>query len=148
MVHQRIVYCAYDDVAFKRCIPHEHRHQVLHQAFVAGFSYGVYVVAMSDDVVGGRILQIDVASIPYSARTLHGARLIAVAEPVLLGWLLNPNIVGRGYLTTEDFPSWVVASESMDLKAILMLRYKLWYAFYKKLKGDRSGLSCFIPMPL
>jgi hypothetical protein len=62
--------------------------------------------------------------------------------------LFNPNIVERGYLTTEDFPSWVVASsESMDLKAILMSRCKLWYAFYKKLKGDQSGPGCFIPMP-
>jgi hypothetical protein len=61
--------------------------------------------------------------------------------------LFNPNIVEQGYLTTEDFPSWVVARESMDLKAILMSRCKLWYAFYKKLKGNRSGPGCFIPMP-
>jgi hypothetical protein len=79
-------------VAFKRCIPGEHPHQVLRQAFVAGFSYGVYVVAMLDDVIGGRILQIVVASIPSSAITLHHARIVAVAQPVL-GWLYNDAIM-------------------------------------------------------
>ncbi len=52
-----------EDVAFKRCVPCEHRHQMLHQAFVANFGVGVYVVAMSDDVVGGKILQIVVVTI-------------------------------------------------------------------------------------
>jgi hypothetical protein len=58
MDYGRLVHCAYDDMAFKKCVPSDHRHQMLHQAFVANFGIGVYVVAMSDDVVGGKILQI------------------------------------------------------------------------------------------
>jgi hypothetical protein len=133
---------------------------MLYQAFVANFSYGVYVVAMSygvyvvamsDDVVGGRILQIVITSIPPSAITLHRAKIIAVTKPVL-GWLYNDKIIERGYLTDEDFSSWVFGSnestkESIDLKAILMSWCKLWYAIYKKLKGDRSGPRCFVSMP-
>ena len=37
IAHGRFVHCAYDDVAFKKCVPSEHRHQVLHQAFIANF---------------------------------------------------------------------------------------------------------------
>jgi hypothetical protein len=33
------------------------------------------------------------------------------------------------------------------LKKILKSRCELWYAYYKKLKGDRTGPSCFLPMP-
>jgi hypothetical protein len=157
LAHGRIVLCAYDDVAFKRCVPREHRHQMLHQAFVANFGVGVYVVAMSNDEDGGSIVQIVVATITNSARALHRARLEAVTKPVL-GWLYKEEIIERGYLRNEDFPSWVVDSntsnidestsnESMDVKTILMSRCKLWYAFYKKLKGGRSGPGCIIPMP-
>jgi hypothetical protein len=74
-----------------------------------------------------------------------------VAQPAL-GWLYNDDIIERGYLINDDFPSWVVDSDesmdgSMNMIAILMSRCKWWYAFYKKLKGDRSGTACFIPMP-
>ncbi len=43
--HGRVVNCAFDDEVFKKCVPSEHRSQVLHQAWVCGLDVGVCVVS-------------------------------------------------------------------------------------------------------
>eukprot|EP00957_Ditylum_brightwellii_P102627 7821371-Ditylum_brightwellii.AAC.2 len=44
-VHGTHVQCTFNNAAFKKCVPLEHRTQVIHQAFVCGFKVGVYVVS-------------------------------------------------------------------------------------------------------
>ena len=45
----RVVYCKYNDFRFKSCVLSDHRGQVLHQAMVTGFFYGLCVVALAGD---------------------------------------------------------------------------------------------------
>ena len=43
--HGRTVFCAYLDEKFRDCVISANQGQILHQAFVTGMSYVVYVVS-------------------------------------------------------------------------------------------------------
>ena len=41
----KVAVCKYDDDVFKKCVPSVNRKQVIHQAVVAGMSWGVFITA-------------------------------------------------------------------------------------------------------
>ncbi|KAG7368557.1 hypothetical protein IV203_031300 [Nitzschia inconspicua] len=83
--HGPVVNCVLRDDTFKDCVPAENRAQVLHQALVTQFDYGLFVTSK---VQGGEgsLVQVVVIEIPASIRMTHGLVLCAAATP-LLGFL-------------------------------------------------------------
>lgn len=49
--------CTYNDTTFKDCVLSKNCTQILHQAFITGFTVGVYIVSKERDGVG-KILQV------------------------------------------------------------------------------------------
>ena len=132
--HGRVVNCAHNDEVFKKCVPSEHRSQVLHQAWVCGLDVGVYVVSKVANNQG-TLLQIVVATISQEAKANHESNLVAIARP-LLGWIYNEVVLEKGFLEDEDFPAWLRNDE--ECKEIFKTRSKLFFAYYKKIKVDGS----------
>ncbi|KAG7341212.1 hypothetical protein IV203_023163 [Nitzschia inconspicua] len=89
-------------ITFKDCVPAENRAQVLHQALVTQFDYGLFVTSK---VQGGEgnLVQVVVMEIPASVGTTHGLVSCAVAT-LLLGFLQGEHVVKRGVLIDDDFP--------------------------------------------
>ena len=139
----KVVHCGYNDFRFKSCVPSEHRGQVLHQAFVTGFKYGVYVVSVSDEENGGRILQIIICKISMENIATHSLNLRDWGSR-LLDWLYNPIIVNRGFCVEEDFPPWVSSKQ----KKIIISRSYLWYGYYKFLQNDDGDFMPSVPLKL
>ncbi|KAG7341772.1 hypothetical protein IV203_006864 [Nitzschia inconspicua] len=123
--HGSVVNCVFGDDTFKDCVPAENRAQVVHQALVTQFDYGLFVTSK---VQGGEgsLVQVVVIEIPASIRMTHGLVLCAVATP-LLGFLHGEHVVKRGVLIDDDFPPWVTVPQ----KAILKSRAKLYFAHLK-----------------
>ena len=132
--HGRVVNCAHNDEVFKKCVPSEHRSQVLHQAWVCGLDVGVYVVSKVANNQG-TLLQIVVATISQEVKTAHQSTLVAVAQP-LLGWIHRQEVIEKGFLEDEDFPAWFGNDEQS--KDVFKTRSKLFFAHYKKIKVDGS----------
>ncbi|KAG7361134.1 hypothetical protein IV203_036234 [Nitzschia inconspicua] len=110
----------------------------MHQAVVTQFDYGMFVTSKVDD--GSRsILQVVIIEIPTATREEHASKLCAIANPIL-GFLHRQNIVERGFLTDDDCPSWVTATQGTILKT----RAKLYYAHLKLIRDTDGRLH---PMP-
>ena len=139
----KVVHCGYNNFRFKSCVPSEHRGQVLHQAFVTGFKYGVYVVSVSDEENGGRIVQIIICKISVENIATHSLNLRDWGSR-LLDWLYNPIIVNRVFCVEEDFPPWV----SLKQKEIIISRSYLWYGYYKFLQNDDGDFMPSVPLKL
>ncbi|KAG7357906.1 hypothetical protein IV203_014519 [Nitzschia inconspicua] len=104
--HGLVVNCVFGDDTFKDCVPAENRAQVLHQALVTNFEYGLFVTSK---VKGGEgsLVQVVVIQIPVAIRMTHGLVLCAAATPLL------------GFLHGEH------------VRAILKSRAKLYFAHLK-----------------
>ncbi|KAG7374991.1 hypothetical protein IV203_014086 [Nitzschia inconspicua] len=123
--HGLVVNCVFGDDTFKDCVPAENRAQVLHQALVTNFEYGLFVTSK---VKGGEgsLVQVVVIQISVAIRMTHGLVLCAAATP-LLGFLHGEHVVRRGVLIDDDFPPWVTVPQ----RAILKSRAKLYFAHLK-----------------
>ncbi|KAG7360729.1 hypothetical protein IV203_035828 [Nitzschia inconspicua] len=88
--HGSVVNCVFGDDTFKDCVPAENRAQVLHQALVTQFDYGLFVTSK---VQGGEgsLVQVVVIEIPSYVRMTHGLVLCAAATP-LLGFLHGEHV--------------------------------------------------------
>ena len=106
----RIVDCTYDGAIFQCCVPSEHRGQLLHQAYVCGFRFGVYIVSIVNGEEGGTIAQIVYFAISHESISEHGYHLMRIVQP-LLGWIFERSVIQRGYLRSEDFPSLPLRSQ-------------------------------------
>ena len=73
----RVVYCKYNDFRFKSCVLSDNRGQVLHQAMVTGFFYGLCVVALAGDEKNSRVVQIVVCEIEMSHINVYYDNLLA-----------------------------------------------------------------------
>ncbi len=134
--HGRVVNCAFNDEVFKKCVPSEHRSQVLHQAWVCGLDVGVCVVSkVANDQ--GTLLQIVVATVSQNDKRNHQSTLLAVAQP-LLGWMHKQDVIDKGFLEDEDFPEWFGNDE--QCKDIFKTRSKLFFAHHKKIQVGGSFL--------
>ncbi|KAG7341411.1 hypothetical protein IV203_023363 [Nitzschia inconspicua] len=136
--HGKTVICVFGDDIFNDCVPAANRSQVMHQAVVTQFDYGMFVTSKVDDS-SGRILQVVIIEIPTATREEHASKLCAIANP-LLGFLHRQNIVERGFLTDDDCPSRVTATQGTILKK----RAKLYYAHLKLIIDTDGRLH---PMP-
>ena len=141
-MHGRVSRCTFGDDTFNDCVVSENRKQVMQQAFVTGFNHGVYVVAKVQEGEGS-IVQIVVISIPDNDINTHGAKLIEVGTS-LIGWLHRPELLEKGYLADNDFPGWVDASQ----RRILVSRFKLWSAFYKRLRQSNGTMKPSAPLQI
>ena len=57
-------------------------------------------------------------------------KLFRIIVPFLHGWIHKRQIIERGYLLDEDFPSWVTQAQ----RATMSSHYQLWAAHEKKVK--------------
>ncbi|KAG7339673.1 hypothetical protein IV203_025283 [Nitzschia inconspicua] len=92
--HGKTVICVFGDDIFNDCVPAANRSQVMHQAVVTQFDYGMFVTSKVDDG-SGSIVQVVIIEIPTAAREEHASKLCAIANP-LLGFLHRQNIVENG----------------------------------------------------
>ncbi|KAG7366467.1 hypothetical protein IV203_029137 [Nitzschia inconspicua] len=78
--HGLVVNCVFGDDTFRDCVPAANRAQVLHQALVTSFDYGLFVTSK---VKGGEgtLVQVVVFEIPVSVRITHGWQLATLEEP-------------------------------------------------------------------
>ena len=90
---------------FEACIPSEHCSKVIHQGFVSGLSYGVYVQGKVEDDEGC-IMQIVVITIMEEVKTAHKEILVVVGDP-LIGWMHTVTMKNKGFLEDADLPTWL-----------------------------------------
>ena len=103
--HGRTVFCAYMDEKFRDCVISANQVQILHQDFVTGLSYVVYVVSQVQEG-SGQIVQIVIINIPDDFVREHKSIILKIAEP-LLGWMYCDNVLADGYVKSELLPRWM-----------------------------------------
>ena len=107
---------------FEAHIPSEHRCQVIHQGFVSGLSYGVYVQGKVEDGEGC-IMQIVVIAILEEVKTAHKEILMVVGDP-LIGCMHAVTMKNKGFLEDADLPTWLDEQSCSVIKT----RSKFWFA--------------------
>lgn len=127
--HTSHVTCVYDDDVFKECVPPENRKQVMHQAFVTGLEFAVFVTAKLEEEEGS-IVQTVIVQVPNSAKCEYANILIPRATK-LVGWLHDEQVLDRGYLLDEDFPDWLTNDVH---RTTVKTHYRLWAAQRKKVR--------------
>ena len=116
----KLVACEYNDDIFKKCVPWANRKQVIHQALVTGFSWGVFITAKVEESQGS-IVQTVFVHISDEQKIQYLKTLRRVTDKLSL-WLFNQDLIERGFLLDSDFPEWVAERQQQ----IIALRFKLW----------------------
>ena len=93
----RVVWCYFNDENFKKCVPAENCHQVLHQAAITKLSVGVFVTAKLEEDQGS-IVQIVIAKITAIQRMQYVHKLLPLAD-MIIGWIFEEDNVEKMYLT-------------------------------------------------
>ena len=135
-----IVHCTYGDDIFNGCVPSNNAKQILHQALVTNFEYGVFVTAKVEEEEGS-LVQIVVVRIPVELKLAHAEKLLTIGE-VLLRWRYLDEVITKGYLEEADFPGWM----TMLQKETERTRFQLWSAHYKKIKGADGKFTPTYPV--
>lgn len=125
----KVVVCEYNDRVFKECVPSRNRKQVMHQAVVAGRSWGVFITAKV-------IVQIVFVHMSEESKDDYRKPLLLVAQ-LLNCWIFNREAIARAYLKDDDFPPWVTTSA----KEIISSHFKLWSSFYRRVE-EKGPLIC------
>ena len=134
------VQCVFGDSEFTTCVPRANRKQLMHEVFVSGVTWAVFIVSK---IVNGVSSIIQTVIIEYPEDSIQQyADVIVPRARTLIGWMHAPAVTERGYLFTGHFPNWVVSSQ----RKLLTSRYKLIAAFRKRsnLTPVRNVKSSFI----
>lgn len=140
-LHGSLVHCVYGDATFNACVPSQNRQQVLHQAFVTGLDYGVFVTSKVQEGEGS-LIQIVIVKITSQHKEPHSRALLQGVGRELLGWLVTPDTLARGHLVTSDFPTWMKEEQIEVLKS----HFPLWCAQYKRIRGAGGNYAASYPV--
>jgi hypothetical protein len=122
------VQCKYNDEVFKDCVPSENRLQVMHQVYVTGLRWSVFVTSKVTDCEGS-IVQTVVIHFDETEIDDYEQILLPRAKE-LVGFLHNADLIERGHLIDEDFPSWFPE----EARYLVKSRYQLFSAHERKIK--------------
>ena len=97
------VQCMYGDAIFNDCVPAENRLQIIHQAYVTGLLWSVFVASKLVEREGS-IVQTVVVEYTSDDIGNYEDKLLPRAEAII-GWLHKHQVIERGYLVSSDFPA-------------------------------------------
>jgi len=128
--HGIIVWCLYGDDTFKGCVPSGNRGQVIHQTCVGNFSHNFYGTAKVEEE-DRSIVQITILKFAQIGVDEYKSLLYPVTR-LFLGWFYTPELMLKGYLEDNDYPSWLDDDNNRTL-AVIDSCSKKFYAYYKKI---------------
>ena len=99
-----------------------------HQIYVTGLQWAVFVTS---GIKNGKGYIIQTVRIKFTTEAMQEhAMKVEPRVCEIIGWMHKQELVQRGYLVDDDFPSWVTTGQRATLKS----HYQLWAAHEKKVK--------------
>ena len=136
--HGTTVHCTFGDDVFHDCVPAGDRQQLLQQAIVTSFEYGIFVTAKGEMGDEESIVQIVVVKIRASDKHKVSESMLKMGDE-LVGWLHEPAVMAGGYLMDSDFPEWL--PNASDEAKVIKSQYRLWIANIKRSEPTASRTS-------
>ena len=89
----------------------------------------VYLLQQKWKKIKGCIIQICIVAFPIQVVIDYWEKLLPITTEII-GWMYDPNVMSRGTLLTENFPTW--QQDDIIITSTVKSWCKMLYAHHKK----------------